>query len=379
MSLRANRIVFNHTAQWADFLRAGKAMNEKEQHLSDFDFELPESLIAQFPLKDRASSRLLHVRPDGSLEDLIFRDLLNLVRAGDVLIFNDTKVIKARLTGRKQTGGFFEAMTERVIGTHEAISMMRSSKPAKPGTILYFDHPEGGEPAVAEVLGREGEFFKLRYERPVLEVLDEYGKVPLPPYIQHAAEKSDETRYQTVYASHPGAVAAPTAGLHFTEELLQQIRDKGCEEVFVTLHVGAGTFQPVRVENLSEHVMHSEWYTIPEETARKINKAKEEGRRVICVGTTSLRTVEASASSNPEGKVVPGAAETRLFITPRYEFKVCDAMVTNFHLPKSTLVMLVSALCGRDEILNAYKHAVEEKYRFFSYGDACFLEKKANS
>lgn len=209
-------------------------------------------------------------------------------------------------------------------------------------------------------------------------MLDEYGKVPLPPYIQHAAEKSDESRYQTVYAKYPGAVAAPTAGLHFTDELLQQIRDKGCEEVFVTLHVGAGTFQPVRVENLSEHVMHSEWYSISPEAAEKINKAKTERRRVVCVGTTSLRTVEASASQNPEGKVRAESADTRLFIKPGYEFKVCDAMVTNFHLPKSTLVMLVSALCGRDEILSAYKHAVDEKYRFFSYGDACFLEQKVN-
>lgn len=354
-------------------------METKEQYLSDFDFELPESLIAQYPLQDRAASRLLHVKPDGSVEDLHFRDILNLVRPGDLLVFNDTKVIKARLNGKKATGGAFEAMTERVTGTHEAISMMRASKAAKPGTVLYFDHPEGKEPAKAEVLGREGEFFRLRFERPVLEVLEEYGKVPLPPYIQHAAEKSDETRYQTVYAAHPGAVAAPTAGLHFTEELLRQIREKGCEEVFVTLHVGAGTFQPVRVEELSKHVMHSEWFSISREAAEKINRAKAEGRRVICVGTTSLRTVEASASQHPDGMVHPGCADTRLFIKPGYEFKVCDAMITNFHLPKSTLVMLVSALCGRDEILNAYRHAVEQKYRFFSYGDACFLEKKVNS
>lgn len=353
-------------------------METKEQHLSDFDFELPESLIAQYPLKDRAASRLLHVKPDGSVEDLHFRDILNLLKPGDLLVFNNTKVIKARLNGKKETGGVFEAMTERVTGTYEAISMMRASKAAKPGTILYFDHPEGKEPARAEVLGREGEFFRLRFDHPVLEVLDEYGKVPLPPYIQHAAEKSDESRYQTVYAKYPGAVAAPTAGLHFTDELLHQIRDKGCEEVFVTLHVGAGTFQPVRVENLSEHVMHSEWYSISPEAAEKINKAKTERRRVVCVGTTSLRTVEASASQNPEGKVRAESADTRLFIKPGYEFKVCDAMVTNFHLPKSTLVMLVSALCGRDEILSAYKHAVDEKYRFFSYGDACFLEQKVN-
>ena len=216
----------------------------------------------------------------------------------------------------------------------------------------------------------------MKFSRPVFEVLEEFGNVPLPPYIQHEASKSDESRYQTVYAKYPGAVAAPTAGLHFTEELLQQIKRKGCEEVFVTLHVGAGTFQPVRVEKLSEHHMHSEWYSISEEAAQRINRAKIEGRRVICVGTTSLRTVEGSACTSEDGLVKSGSAETTLFITPGYEFKVCDAMVTNFHLPKSTLVMLVSALCGKEEIMRAYAHAIEKGYRFFSYGDACFLEKK---
>lgn len=349
---------------------------QKEQYLSEFDFYLPDSLIAQYPLEDRAASRLLHVRADGTVEDLRFKDILDLLRPSDLLVFNNTKVIKARLFGHKESGGAVEAMTERVTGEFETLSMMHVSKPPRPGTKLIFDGASGEEKTMAEVLGRQGEFYQLKFSRPVFEVLEEFGNVPLPPYIQHEASKSDESRYQTVYAKYPGAVAAPTAGLHFTEELLQQIKRKGCEEVFVTLHVGAGTFQPVRVEKLSEHHMHSEWYSISEEAAQRINRAKIEGRRVICVGTTSLRTVEGSACTSEDGLVKSGSAETTLFITPGYEFKVCDAMVTNFHLPKSTLVMLVSALCGKEEIMRAYAHAIEKGYRFFSYGDACFLEKK---
>ena len=302
---------------------------EKEQYLSDFDFELPVELIAQFPLADRTASRLLHVSKDGDIEDLTFKDILKLLRKDDLLVFNNTKVIKARLNGNKESGGAVEAMLERILG-----------------------------------------------EREVLDVLEKFGKVPLPPYITHAASKSDESRYQTVYAKEPGAVAAPTAGLHFTDELLRDIKALGCEEVFVTLHVGAGTFQPVRSEKLSEHIMHSEWYHIDDETANRINRALKEGRRVVCVGTTSLRAVESAAALEEGNQVKAGIHETRLFIKPGYKFKVCGAIVTNFHLPKSTLVMLVSALSGKDEIFKAYKHAVQEKYRFFSYGDACFLEKK---
>lgn len=349
---------------------------QKEQYLSEFDFYLPESLIAQYPLKDRDSSRLLYVNGHGAIEDLGFKDILNLLCPSDLLVFNNTKVIKARLYGHKESGGSFEAMTERVIGEYETLSMMRVSKPPKPGVKLIFDNQTGKKEALAEVIERQGEFYRFRFNRPVLEVLEEYGNVPLPPYIQHAASDSDEQRYQTVYAKYPGAVAAPTAGLHFTDELLKKIKEKGCEEVFVTLHVGAGTFQPVRVEKLSEHHMHSEWYTISDEAAQKINKAKLDGRRVICVGTTSLRTLEGSACTTENGLVKPGSAETTLFITPGYQFKICDAMVTNFHLPKSTLVMLVSALCGKDVIMKAYAHAIEKGYRFFSYGDACFLEKR---
>jgi len=343
----------------------------QEQYLSDFDFDLPEDLIAQYPLEDRTASRLLHVKGD-QLEDLHFSDLPKLLRPDDLLVFNNTKVIKARLLGHKETGGAIEAMMERVTGTFEAISMIRASKSPKEGTVLLFEDSQNQVQAKAEVLGRQGEFFQLRFDEPVLNVLDRVGKVPLPPYITHEAQKSDETRYQTVYAKDPGAVAAPTAGLHFTEKLMKEIRDMGCEEVFVTLHVGAGTFQPVRVEKLSEHKMHSEWYVIDEETAARINKAKDENRRVVCIGTTSLRAVE--SASQETGRIIPGARETRLFIKPGYTFRICDAMVTNFHLPKSTLLMLVSALVGKENIEKAYRHAVESKYRFFSYGDACFLE-----
>lgn len=349
---------------------------EKEQYLSDFDFELPVELIAQFPLADRTASRLLHVSKDGDIEDLTFKDILKLLRKDDLLVFNNTKVIKARLNGNKESGGAVEAMLERILGEREVLTMLRSSKSPKPGTKLFFvkDGVEGR--AEAQVTGRQGEFFLLKFTEPVLDVLEKFGKVPLPPYITHAASKSDESRYQTVYAKEPGAVAAPTAGLHFTDELLRDIKALGCEEVFVTLHVGAGTFQPVRSEKLSEHIMHSEWYHIDDETANRINRALKEGRRVVCVGTTSLRAVESAAALEEGNQVKAGIHETRLFIKPGYKFKVCGAMVTNFHLPKSTLVMLVSALSGKDEIFKAYKHAVQEKYRFFSYGDACFLEKK---
>ncbi len=348
---------------------------EQEQYLSDFDFFLPGELIAQYPLKDRSSSRLLHVWED-KFEDLTFKDLPKLLRKGDLLVFNDTKVIKARLNGHKLTGGAVEALLERVTGSDTVVTMLKASKTPKDGSRIRFVKEGVDGYAEAEVTGRSGEFFNLKFSEPVQDVLERFGKVPLPPYITHAAEKSDESRYQTVYAREPGAVAAPTAGLHFTNELLEQIREMGCEEVFVTLHVGAGTFQPVRVEKLSEHHMHSERYFIEPEVAERINKARREGRRVICVGTTSLRAVESSAATNPEQQVCPGYFETRLFIKPGYQFKVCDAMVTNFHLPKSTLVMLVSALAGKEEVFAAYRHAVEEKYRFFSYGDACFFERK---
>lgn len=353
-------------------LLAGQAM--QEQYLSDFDFELPEELIAQYPLAERSASRLLHITRAG-LHDGVFTDVENLLQPGDLLIANNTKVIKARLLGHKETSGAVEALIERVTGERTAIAMVRASKSPKPGTAVWFE-ADGGRERVL-VTGRQGQFFELQFENPVLDVLQRLGRVPLPPYITHAADAADEGRYQTVYAEHPGAVAAPTAGLHFTQELLARLRAKGVDVEYVTLHVGAGTFQPVRVEKLSEHHMHSEWYEMPEETARRINAAKMEGRRVVAVGTTSLRTLE-SAADRP-GHVEAGARDTSLFITPGYDFRIVDALITNFHLPKSTLVMLVSALAGRERILEAYAHAVRERYRFFSYGDACFIERDPNA
>lgn len=341
-----------------------------EQLLSDFDFELPEELIAQYPLADRSSSRLLHINDD-VIEDCVFTDIENFLRPGDLLVANDTRVIKARLFGHKPTGGHVEALIERVTGEHEAISMLRTSKTPKEGSTIVFTSGDLSEEAT--VVGRQGQFFQLVFHRPVLEVLDQLGNVPLPPYITHAASQSDESRYQTVYAKHPGAVAAPTAGLHFTEALLAKLAQKGVDIEYVTLHVGAGTFQPVRVENIAEHHMHSEWYHLSDEVAARVNQAKAEDRRVIAVGTTSLRTLESAATA--PGHVEAGSRDTALFITPGYEYRIIDALITNFHLPKSTLVMLVSALAGRSRILEAYRHAVAEKYRFFSYGDACFIEK----
>lgn len=340
------------------------------QHLSDYDFNLPEELIAQYPLEDRTASRLLHVSTE-VIEDLHFRDIETLLRPGDLLVMNNTRVIKARLRGKKETGGAVEALIERVTSEKEALSMLRASKTPKTDGVLLFENSLG-EVSKACVTGRVGEFFKLTFEEPVFDVLERFGKVPLPPYIEREAAKEDEGRYQTVYASRPGAVAAPTAGLHFSEELLKHLAEKGIEEAYVTLHVGAGTFQPVREENLEEHTMHSEWCEISEDVAEKINRAKAEGRRVISVGSTSLRTLESAADR--AGHVLSGTMDTRLFIAPGYRFRIIDAMITNFHLPKSTLVMLVSAIVGRERILEAYQHAIDERYRFFSYGDACFFD-----
>ena len=346
-------------------------MSAHELLLSDFDYDLPLDRIAQFPLADRSSSRLLHVEPE-KLTDYHFKDIVDLLRPDDLLVMNNTKVIKARLLGKKATGGAVEVLMERITGEKTAIAMARASKSPKPGTSLIFE-AEGHQETV-HVTGREGEFFVLEFEHPVLDVLEAFGKVPLPPYIEHAADKSDESRYQTVYAQTPGAVAAPTAGLHFTPEVIDALHKKGIQTAFVTLHVGAGTFQPVRVEKLSEHIMHSEWYTISEETARMVNEAKAAGRRVVAVGTTSLRALESGAEQ--KGILRSGSRDTRLFIKPGYEFKIIDALITNFHLPKSTLLMLVSALAGKPRIESAYQYAIEHKYRFFSYGDAMLLEKK---
>ena len=333
--------------------------------LDDFDYPLPQELIAQAPLARRTDSRLLRVSPQ--LADLHFSDLPGLLAPGDLLVFNDTRVIHARLFGTKDTGGQVEVMIERALGPHEALAQIRASKSPKPGTRLRLE-----DALDVEVLGRAGEFFHLRFPDgdDLIALLERHGRLPLPPYIERAAGDTDESRYQTVYARNPGSVAAPTAGLHFDEALLARLAEHGVNTAYVTLNVGAGTFQPVRVHDLSEHKMHTEAYFVPQATVDAIAATKAAGKRVVCVGTTSMRALESAARS---GNLVAGEAESDLFILPGYQFQVADALVTNFHLPKSTLLMLVSALAGVDVIRRAYAHAVAARYRFFSYGDAMFL------
>ncbi len=335
---------------------------------ADFDFHLPEELIAQHPLKERTASRLLELR-DAECIDHQFTDIIELIQPEDLLIFNNTRVIPARLHGQKSTGGKLEVLVERVLDEHHLLAHIRCSKSPKAGASLLLE----GE-IHATMLEREGELFKLRFENPqgVLELLDTYGHMPLPPYISRDDEAEDKQRYQTVYAEQPGAVAAPTAGLHFDEELLAQIKLKGVDIGFVTLHVGAGTFQPVRVDNIEDHHMHAEYIDVDNEVVEMIRQAKARGGRVIAVGTTSVRSLESAAM---QGELAEFHGDSRIFIYPGYEFKVVDAMITNFHLPQSTLLMLVSAFSGKSNIMNAYAHAVEQKYRFFSYGDAMFLQK----
>ena len=335
----------------------------------DFDYILPERLIAQHPPAQRGASRLLQVGKTG-LKDSQFADLHELVREHDLLVLNDTRVLKARLFGEKESGGKVEVLVERVLDEHEVLAQVRVSKTPKTGSQLLL----AGK-LLVQVLGREGEFFHLRFEdaEPVTTLLEQHGHLPLPPYITHAAGAEDETRYQTVFAREPGAVAAPTAGLHFGETMLQALLDKKVDIAYVTLHVGAGTFKPVRVENIEEHVMHSECYTIPQATLDAIKQAKAKGGRVIAVGTTSLRALESAAAG---GELVAGSGETQIFITPGYRFKVVDVLLTNFHLPRSTLLMLVCAFGGMEKMLAAYRHAVEQEYRFFSYGDAMLIERE---
>jgi S-adenosylmethionine:tRNA ribosyltransferase-isomerase len=337
--------------------------------VSDFDYFLPENLIAQFPPAERGASRLLRVA-GATLEDGLFSELPRFLRAGDLLVFNDTRVIKARIFGQKESGGQIEALVERVLDSHTALAHVRASKAPKPGARLIF-----AEKWAAEMVERRGDLFLLRFEgeESVLDILEQAGRLPLPPYITHTPDDEDAKRYQTVYARDPGAVAAPTAGLHFTDAMLERVGEAGVKTAFVTLHVGAGTFQPVRVESIAEHTMHHERYSIPAATVEQIKQAKAAGGRVIAVGTTSLRALEA-ASQN--GLLAEPEGDTDIFITPGYEFKVVDRLITNFHLPKSTLLMLVSAFAGYDTIMAAYRHAIEKQYRFFSYGDAMLLERK---
>ncbi len=334
----------------------------------EFDFVLPGELIAQHPLAQRGASRLLYVH-GAALEDCRFADLLRLVGPNDLLVLNDTRVIKARLLGNKDSGGRVEVLVERVLNGHEVLAQVRASKSPKAGSEMLL---EGDLPV--KVLGREGEFYHLRFhgEESVLELLERHGSLPLPPYITHAADSEDEQRYQTVFARKAGAVAAPTAGLHFDEDMLQALRDKGVQIASVTLHVGAGTFQPVRAEYVSEHAMHSECYEISQATVDAVTRTRNAGGRVVAVGTTSLRALESAARN---GEWQAGSGETSIFITPGYRFRAVDALLTNFHLPKSTLLMLVCAFGGMKPMLAAYRHAVKEKYRFFSYGDAMFIER----
>jgi len=334
--------------------------------LADFDYQLPPELIAQHPAPERTASRLLHLDGvTGAMEDLQFTDIVSLLDPADVLVVNDTRVIKARLYGRKDSGGEVEVLVERILDARRVLAQVRASKTAKAGRRLIL-----GEENV-EILGRAGEFYELSFGQDALGVLEAHGEVPLPPYITHTADSTDESRYQTVYAKVPGAVAAPTAGLHFDDALLARLEAKGVKRAAVTLHVGAGTFQPVRSDDLSKHVMHSERYGVPEATVEAIRKARAAGGRVVAAGTTALRALESAAAS---GELRAGTGETRLFIVPGYSFRVVDRLITNFHLPRSTLLMLVSAFAGAANIRHAYEHAVRSRYRFFSYGDAMLLE-----
>ncbi|WP_454457319.1 tRNA preQ1(34) S-adenosylmethionine ribosyltransferase-isomerase QueA [Thauera phenylacetica] len=345
--------------------------------LADFDYTLPTELIAQAPLPERSASRLLVVEPQQGaaprLTDSVFSALAERVNPGDLLVFNDTRVIHARLHGVKDSGGQVEVLIERPVGPHEALAQVRASKSPKTGSRLRL-----ADAFEVEVLGRVGEFFHLRFPagEDLLALLERHGKLPLPPYIQRAAGEADESRYQTVYAREPGSVAAPTAGLHFDDALLERIAARGAKCAWLTLHVGAGTFQPVRVDDLGEHRMHRERYVIPQETVDAIAATRAAGGRVIAVGTTSMRALEAAAQDGP---LEAGSGETEIFILPGFRFQVVDALVTNFHLPKSTLMMLVSAFAGMDSIRRAYAHAVEQRYRFFSYGDAMFITRKNES
>ncbi len=338
---------------------------------SDFDFDLPPDLIAQIPAQERRQSRLLRLDGAGGvLEDRQFAELPQFLYANDVLVFNDTRVIKARLFGVKDSGGRLEVLVERVLDAHCALAHIRASHAPKPGSgLLLAGH------VAATVEERQGELYRLRFagETPLLELLEQYGSLPLPPYIAHAPEALDETRYQTVYAREPGAVAAPTAGLHFDPAMLAALDAQGVRTAYVTLHVGAGTFQPVRVEEIADHHMHSECYTVPQRTVDLIRQARAAGGRVVAVGTTSLRALESAAAG---GELAAGSGDTNIFIFPGYRFRVVERLLTNFHLPKSTLLMLVSAFGGMDNIRRAYRHAVEGRYRFFSYGDAMLIERR---
>ena len=333
--------------------------------LDHFHFDLPDELIARQPTAERRGSRLLAMDAYGDIQHQSFADILDHIQAGDLLVFNNTKVIPARIFGKKETGGNVELLIERITGSQTALAHIRASKSPKAGANLMFDNGFS-----AEMLGRTGHLFELEFSAPLLAMLDEIGHMPLPPYIDREDTQEDKARYQTVYAQQPGAVAAPTAGLHFDDQLLADIQAKGAELAFVTLHVGAGTFQPVRVGNITDHHMHSEWLQVTEDVADKINKTKARGGKIVAVGTTSVRSIETAALS---GEISAYEGDTDIFIYPGFEFKVVDKLLTNFHLSESTLLMLVSAFAGYTPIMKAYQQAISKRYRFFSYGDAMLL------
>ncbi|WP_261816691.1 tRNA preQ1(34) S-adenosylmethionine ribosyltransferase-isomerase QueA [Vibrio gallicus] len=346
--------------------------------VSDFHFELPDELIARYPMQERTASRLLKLDGNsGLIEDKGFTDILDSIQAGDLLVFNNTRVIPARVFGRKASGGKIEVLVERMLDEHSILAHVRSSKAPKPGTQIFLGDDDQYQ---AEMVARHDALFELKFtsDKAVLKILEEVGHMPLPPYIDRPDEDSDQERYQTVYNEKPGAVAAPTAGLHFDEAILAKIQAKGAKLAFVTLHVGAGTFQPVRVDNILEHHMHAEYVEVTQEVVDTILETKHKGGRVIAVGTTSVRSLESAAQdavkNGTELKAFFG--DTDIFIYPGYEFQLIDGLLTNFHLPESTLIMLVSAFAGYDHVMNAYSHAVQNKYRFFSYGDAMFVTRK---
>lgn len=341
--------------------------------LSDFSYQLPDELIARYPEPERTASRLLTLDgASGEVQHRQFTDLLALLNPGDLLVFNDTKVLPARLWGMKATGGRLEILIERLLDTHRVLAHIRSSKSPKPGAVLSLvdDQNADQERARVEVLSRQGALFELGFAEPAGEVMNRIGHMPLPPYIDRADELSDRERYQTVFGIKEGAVAAPTAGLHFTDEFIQQCVAKGVETAFVTLHVGAGTFQPVRVDDITQHIMHAEYIEVSQTVCDQVLTARARGSRVVAVGTTSVRSLE---SASADGTIAPFYGDSEIFIYPGYRFKSVDAIFTNFHLPESTLIMLISAFAGREQVLAAYGAAVQERYRFFSYGDAMFV------
>ncbi|OSN10359.1 S-adenosylmethionine:tRNA ribosyltransferase-isomerase [Lonsdalea iberica] len=341
--------------------------------VADFSFELPESLIAHYPQAQRSGCRLLSLDgPSGETSLGIFSDLLDKLEPGDLLVFNNTRVIPARLFGRKASGGKLEVLVERVLDEHRVLAHVRASKAPKPGAELVLGEDES---VVATMLSRQDALFEILFDDPrdVLTILNDIGHIPLPPYIDRPDEDADRELYQTVYSQRPGAVAAPTAGLHFDEPLLAALRDKGIEMAFVTLHVGAGTFQPVRVDSIEDHVMHAEYAEVPQDVVDAVLACKARGNRVIAVGTTSVRSLESAAQASSDAIIAPFFGDTRIFIYPGYHYRVIDALVTNFHLPESTLIMLVSAFAGYRHTMNAYRRAVAEQLRFFSYGDAMFI------